>query len=398
MAQSSQLASSGDSIKSKASKITKIMHVGIGEDTNHYAIAPPLYMSSTYSFEALGKPRACDYGRTHNPNRSLLAQAIDILEGGAGTTITNSGMAAVHLPVQAFMNHGDLIIAPTGSYGSTIRLFNSLKDKGMIDVRWLDFSDLEQVEETIKTHRPKIVFMETASNPLLRVYDMPAIAALCQKYEALLVVDNTFLPGVVFPLEIGADIVIHSATKYLNGHGDIIAGTATSKTKEHAEQIAFWANNAGTTCSAFDSFQILRGMRTLFERMEKHQSNADAIAKFLKKSKHVETVYYPGLKSSFGHGTLKSIGNGFGAMIAFDLKGDLPAVKALVENLNWFNLAVSLGGYESLICHPQTMTHSTVCPDILSEAGITDKSIRMSVGLEDADDLIADLETAMKAI
>jgi len=384
-----------NNLKEKASKITQIMHVGIAEDEQHYAIAPPLYMTSTYSFEALGKPRACDYGRTHNPNRDILAKAVSILEGGACSTIVSSGMAAVHLPVQAFMEHNDLIIAPKGSYGSTIRLFNSLQDKGYIRVKWVDFLDFDLLQDVIATEKPRMVFMETISNPLLRTYDIEEIAKLTQRHDALLVVDNTFTPGVVFPLELGADVVLHSATKYLNGHSDIVAGTVTAKTEQHGKQLAHWANNAGTTAAPFDAYQIMRGMRTLFERMEKHQATALKIATFLGSHDAVETVYYPGLPSAQGYAALEKYGHGFGAMVTFDLKGDLDTVRTFIERLNWFSLAVSLGGFESLVCHPPTMTHSGVQKDILAEAGITDNTVRLAIGLEEADDLIDDLTQAL---
>lgn len=379
---------------SKASKQTQIVQAEIGADKNYGAVSPPLYLSSTYLFEGYEQMGEYDYGRGGNPNRDALGRAIADLEGGAGGTVTASGLAAIDL-VFNLLGADDLIIAPHDCYGGTHRLLTYRAKQGRLRVEFIDQSDLTALEYAL-AQNPKLILIETPSNPLMRLVDIKAICKAAHKVGALVAADNTFLsPARQLPLNLGADFVIHSTTKYLNGHSDVIGGCLVSKTAKHAEQISWWANCTGVTGAPFDSFMTLRGMRTLFARMDLAEQNAIAIAKFLKKHKAVEHVYYPGLRSDPGYKLMKQQQSGPGAMLSFTLKGGQDAVKTVLEKIDIFQMAESLGGVESLICHPATMTHRSMEPEARKIAGIDENLLRLSTGIETQPDLIADLRKSL---
>ena len=378
-------------------KRTQIVQADIGTDKNYNAVSPPLYLSSTYGFNGFEDMGSYDYGRSGNPNRDALGKAIADLEGGAGGVVTASGMAAIDL-VTNLLTSDELIIAPYDCYGGTHRLLTHRMKQGRFRSLFVDQSDAKALEDAL-AQNPALILIETPSNPLMRLVDISAICKAAHNVGALVVVDNTFLsPARQTPLSLGADFVLHSTTKYLNGHSDVVGGCIVAKTAEHAEQLGWWANCTGVTGSPFDSFMTLRGMRTLHARMDMAESNALALAKFLKKHKAVDHVYYPGLRSDAGYKLMKKQQSGPGAMLSFEVKGGREAAKAVLENTSIFQLAESLGGVESLICHPATMTHRAMEPDARDIAGIKDTLIRISVGLEDIKDLKSDLEVSFAII
>ncbi|UPW18202.1 cystathionine gamma-synthase [Agarivorans sp. TSD2052] len=366
---------------------------GIESDSQHGAVVPPIYLSSNYSFADFNQKRQFDYSRSGNPTRHILAEAIANLEHGAGAVITNTGMSAINL-VTALLEPGDLLIAPHDCYGGSYRLFDSLAKKSAFEVAFVDQNDSSALAELL-TKKPKIVWLETPSNPLLRIVDIKTIAEQAHAVGALVVVDNTFLsPALQTPILLGADIVVHSATKYINGHSDVVAGMVVAATDELAEQLAWWANCLGLTGSAFDSYLTLRGLRTLKARMNVHQENAQAIVACLQQQSAVGNIYYPGLPEHPGHALAQSQQRGFGAMLSFELALDESQMVKFLKALQLFSLAESLGGVESLIAHPATMTHAAMSSDALAEAGISNQLLRVSVGLEDAQDLVNDLQQA----
>ena len=361
---------------------------GIATDTGHGAVTPPLYLSSTFAFQGFAKPGRFDYGRTANPTRSLLADTLAKLEGGAGAVITASGMAAIDL-ILAQLEPGAGVVACHDCYAGTRRLLEARSAKRQLAASFVDFSDGAAVAAALAA-KPALILVETPSNPLMRILDIAAIAA--RKGSAKLVVDNTFLsPALQQPISLGADFVIHSTTKYLNGHSDVVGGAVIAAEKSDAEALAAWANIAGVTGAPFDSYMTLRGLRTLFPRVEAQQKTAQALAEFLAAHKSVAAVHYPGLATHPGHDIAKKQQSGFGAMLSFELKGDMAR---FVEGLGVFTLAESLGGIESLLAHPATMTHASMSAQQRRHAGISDSLVRLSVGLEAAPDLIADLERA----
>jgi len=378
-------------------KRTKIVQADIGTDKNYKAVSPPLYLSSTYGFKGFDKEGLYDYGRGGNPNRNALGVAISDLEGGAGGVVTASGMAAIDL-ITNLLTSDELIIAPHDCYGGTHRLLTHRQKQGRFRALFIDQSDPKALAAALEQN-PALVFIESPSNPLMRLVDIAAISKTAHNVDAMVAVDNTFLsPARQVPLSLGADFAIHSTTKYLNGHSDVVGGCIVAKTKDHAEQLAWWANCTGVTGSPFDSFMTLRGMRTLHARMDMAESNAIALAKFLKKNKAVERVYYPGLRSDPGYKLAKKQQSGPGAMLSFEVKGGREAAKAVLEGTSLFQLAESLGGVESLICHPATMTHRAMEAEARDIAGIKDTLIRISAGLEDITDLKADLRGAFSSI
>ena len=363
------------------------MQAQIGTDPAYGSVPPPLYLSSTYLWPSVADKGPYDYGRTNNPNRAGLAQALAALEGGAGAVITSSGMAAIDL-VFNLLGVDDLIIAPHDCYGGTHRLLTHRAKQGRLRVEFVDQGDSKALAAVMEKS-PKLIFIETPSNPLMRLVDIAAICSAAKAVGALSVVDNTFLsPARQTPIALGADFVVHSTTKYLNGHSDIVGGAIISKTADHAEQLAWWANCIGVTGAAFDSYQTLRGLRTLALRMDAAEANAKVIAKTLHKHKAVSKVYYPGLRSDAGHKLMKRQQSGPGAMLSFELKAGRGAAAALAENIGLFRLAASLGGVESLICQPSAMTHRGMEEAARLEAGITDNLLRVSVGIEDERDLV----------
>jgi len=369
---------------------------GVASDTAFGAIAPPLYLSSTYQFADFDTPRAYDYGRVGNPTRDLLAEAITKLEGGAGAVLTPSGMAAVDL-LLGRLPVGSLVLAPHDCYGGTMRLLKARAELGQIRLRLVDQSDMEAFKTRLWDH-PALVLIETPSNPLMRVVDIAALSAFAKAAGARVAVDNTFLsPALQKPLSLGADYVLHSTTKFLNGHSDVIAGAVIAADAEEARALRHWANVTGAIAAPFDSWLTLRGLRTLFARMAGQERNAMAIAERLVAHPAVARVHYPGLADHPDHALAARQQQGFGAMMSFELAGGEPAVRRFVRAVRVFTLAESLGGVESLVAHPATMTHVDMGADARARAGIGDGLLRLSVGLEHVDDLLAGLEAGLSA-
>ncbi|WP_017217261.1 cystathionine gamma-synthase [Pseudoalteromonas sp. NJ631] len=382
---------------SQVNKSTIAVRHGIEADKAHGAVVPPLYLSTTYSFADFDTKRDYDYGRSGNFNRDVLAQALTELEGGARGIITATGMAAVHLVTQ-LLNHDDTLVIPHDCYGGSYRLFTSLAKRGLLKLAVLDLTQPESLAQ-LQQIKPKLVWIETPSNPILRLTDIEAVVNAARAVGALVAADNTFLsPALQNPIAFGVDVVVHSTTKYINGHSDVVGGAVIARTQELGDELAWWANNIGITGAPFDSYLTLRGLRTLNVRLRQHQENAQLIAEYLEKSPYVSQVYYPGLESHPQHELAKKQQLGFGGMVSFDIKGDLQTSAKFLTSLTHFSLAESLGGVESLICHPATMTHAGMDPQARLEAGVGDTLIRISVGIEDAQDLIADLESGFACI
>ncbi|MDH3352609.1 MAG: cystathionine gamma-synthase [Gammaproteobacteria bacterium] len=380
----------------RANPATQAVRAAIESDTQHGAVVPPLHLSSNFAFAGFGEKRQYDYTRSGNPTRDALADALTALEGGAGAVVTSSGMAALTLLCQ-LLEPGDLLIAPHDCYGGTYRLFQNLSAKGHFDVQFVDQTNSAALRRACELN-PRIILVETPSNPLLRIVDIAAVSALAKQSGALLAVDNTFLsPALQQPISLGADLVLHSTTKYINGHSDVVGGSVVAATDELAEQLNFWSNCLGITGAPFDSYLTLRGIRTLHTRMKQHEETANLLADLLQQHAGVDRVYYPGLKSHPGHDIAARQQSGFGGMISFEIGGGEAAVRAFVNHLQYFSLAESLGGVESLVCHPPSMTHAPVSEKALAEAGIRDNLIRLSVGLESAEDLAADVLAALEA-
>lgn len=369
---------------------------GVGEDPAHGAVTPPLYLSSTFAFEGYAAPRTHEYARTSNPTRSLLGETLAALEGGASAVVTASGMSALDL-VLSLLRPNDLLVAPHDCYGGSYRLIQQRAERGHFKAEFVDQNDRDALEQALG-RRPKLILAETPSNPLMRIVDIRALAAAAGEAGALLAVDNTFLsPALQTPIALGADFVIHSTTKYLNGHSDVVGGAVIAANASNGETLADWANITGVTGSAFDAYLTLRGVRTLHARMDVQQKNAGTIANFLAAHPAVERVYYPGLPSHPNHSVAQSQQRGFGAMLSFELKGGTAEVQRFTEGLRVFTLAESLGGIESLAAHPATMTHLGMGAAARAAAGISDSLIRLSVGLEAEADLLDDLDRALKA-
>lgn len=381
---------------SEASRATRAVRTAIESDTQHGAVVPPLHLSSNYAFAGFGQKREYDYTRSGNPTRDALGEALTTLEGGAGAVVTASGMAALNVLVQ-LLEPGDLLVVPHDCYGGTYRLYESLGRKGHFEVLFVDQSD-ERALVRACSRKPRLILTETPSNPLLRIVDIEKVAALARDCGALYAVDNTFLsPALQQPIALGADIVVHSTTKYINGHSDVVGGALVAATTELAEELTWWANCIGATGAPFDSFLTLRGLRTLQVRMRQHEETAGLLARVLDEQALVRQVFYPGLESHPGHDIAKRQQSGFGGMVSFEIDGGEQAVRAFVDELRYFSLAESLGGVESLVCHPPSMTHAPVCPKALAEAGISQSLIRLSVGLEAGEDLVDDVLRALAA-
>jgi cystathionine gamma-synthase len=374
---------------------TRAVRAGLESDESTGAIVPPLHLSSNYAFKAYGEKRKYDYSRSGNPTRDLLGDALADLEEGAGAVITSSGMSAIAV-VGHLLPQGARIVAPHDCYGGTYRLFAAWQRRGELTVDFVNFGDEAALQRSL-AQPTALLWIETPSNPLLRVTDIEALAIEAHKVGALVAVDNTFLsPGWQRPILLGADIVVHSTTKYLNGHSDVVGGAVVAAKKEVHEQLAWWANCLGLTGSAFDSFLTLRGLRTLEARLAVHGRNADALAGWLDGQPGISRVFYPGLPAHPGHDVARRQQTGFGAIITIELAGGTPAVKAFLDGLEYFSLAESLGGVESLVAHPGTMTHAAMDPEARLAAGLTDGLLRLSVGIEDLEDLRADLAAGLK--
>ena len=373
---------------------TRAVRAGIESDTQHGAVVPPLHLSTNYAFDGFGNKRAYDYSRSGNPTRDLLGEALAELEQGAGAVVTASGMAAVALALE-LVPAGSLVLAAHDCYGGTWRLLDAWAKKGRFQVRFVDLTNSHALAEGLAL-KPSLVWVETPSNPLLRITDIRHVAQAAHAAGALLVVDNTFLsPALQQPLTLGADVVVHSTTKYINGHSDVVGGAVVARDQAVADQLEWWGNCNGLTGAPFDSFLTLRGLRTLSVRLRQHQENAVRIAERLDGHAAVRKVYYPGLESHPGHALAARQQRGFGAMLSFEIEGDVPHIEAFVDGLRYFSLAESLGGVESLVAHPATMTHASMAPEARRTAGIADSLLRLSVGIEDGDDLLRDLDAAL---
>jgi len=375
---------------------TKLIHGGISTDKTTGAVSVPIYQVSTYKQNGLGSPKDYEYSRSGNPTRHALEELIAELEGGVQGFAFGSGLAGIHTVLSIFKT-GDHLILADDVYGGTFRLVDKVLSKIGISYDLVDLSDLIKLEAAIKPET-KAVLVETPSNPLLKILDIAAIAEVAKAHGLLTLVDNTFAtPYLQHPLELGADVVMHSATKYLGGHSDVVGGLVVAKNQELADEIAFLQNAIGGVLGPQDSWLIQRGIKTLGLRMEAHSKTAEKIAAFLDQHPKVARVYYPGLESHPGHETAAKQMATFGAMLSFELV-DEGAVKDFVEGLTYFTLAESLGGVESLIEVPAVMTHASIPKDIRESIGIKDGLIRLSPGIEDVADLLADLEAGLDRI
>lgn len=375
---------------------TTAVHAGIDCDAAYGAVSPPIVLSSNFSFAGFGQKREYDYTRSGNPTRDLLGAALAELEGGAGGVITATGMGAVNLVLATVLSPGEKLVVPHDAYGGSWRLFNALAKKGHFELITADLTDPASLAAAL-AQSPKLVLVETPSNPLLRITDLRATIAAAHAAGALVAVDNTFMsPALQNPLAFGADVVLHSTTKYVNGHSDVVGGAVIAREAELHQQLAWWANALGLTGSPFDSYLTLRGLRTLDARIRVHQQNTQAIVELLAGHPAVAKVYYPGLATHPGHALAAGQQKGFGAMLSLELQGGEAAARAFVEGLRWFTLAESLGGVESLIAHPATMTHAAMTPEARAKAGISGGLLRLSVGIEAAEDLLADIAAGLE--
>jgi len=378
----------------KVASCTRAVRAGIETETQHGAVVPPLHLSTNYSFAGFNDKRAYDYSRSGNPTRDLLASALADLEHGTGAVMTSSGMAAVALALE-LVPAGATVLAAHDCYGGTWRLLDAWAKKGRFSVRFVDLTDRAALAEGL-AQNPALVWVETPSNPLLRITDIRHVAQAAHAAGALCVVDNTFLsPALQQPLALGADVVVHSTTKYINGHSDVVGGAVVAREAEVADRLKWWGNCLGLTGAPFDSWLTLRGLRTLSARLRAHQENAAALADLLDGHQAVTRVFYPGLASHPRHALAKRQQSGFGAMLSFELAGGEDAVRAFLDGMQCITLAESLGGVESLVAHPATMTHAAMTPEARRAAGISDTLLRLSVGIEDIADLSRDLHAAL---
>jgi len=375
---------------------TDAIHAGQEPDPTTGAVTIPIYQTSTYVQEGLGKHKGFEYARTQNPTRTALEKNMAVLEAGCAGYAFASGMAAITALTQLLLKQDDHAVCTENVYGGTFRLFDTIVKNYGVEFTYVDTSNLGDLERAIRPNT-RMVFVETPTNPLMVITDVRAVCDLAHRHNCRVVVDNTFMsPYFQRPLDLGADIVVHSTTKYLNGHSDSIGGVAVLKRKDDAARLEFIQNAAGAILSPFDSWLVLRGIKTLAVRMEGHNANGMAVAKYLAGRKDVQRVYYPGLANHTGHNLAKKQMSGFGGMIAFDL-GSLDRAKRFLEAVQLCSFGESLGGVETLISHPATMTHASVPPEERARMGITDGLVRISVGIEDVEDLIADLERAFEA-
>ncbi|ANI12932.1 cystathionine beta-lyase [Pseudomonas citronellolis] len=378
---------------------TRVIHAGQAPDPSTGALMPPIYANSTYLQDSPGVHKGLDYGRSHNPTRWALERCVADLEGGSKAFAFASGLAAISATLE-LLDAGSHIVSGNDIYGGTFRLFERVRRRSAgHEFSFVDLTDIGAIEAALRPET-RMVWIETPSNPLLRLADLEAIARLCRSRGILCVADNTFAsPRIQRPLELGFDVVVHSTTKYLNGHSDVIGGIAVvGDNPELAERLGFLQNAVGAIAGPFDAFLTLRGVKTLALRMERHCANALELAQWLERQPQVARVHYPGLPSHPQHELAKRQMNGFGGMISMDLATDLAGSKRFLENVRIFALAESLGGVESLIEHPAIMTHATIPPATRAELGIGDALVRLSVGVEDVEDLRADLAQALARI
>ena len=375
---------------------TTAVHAGSEPDSATGSVTVPIYQTSTYAQEGLGRHKGYEYARTQNPTRSAVERNIAALEGARYGYAFASGMAAIDATLR-LVKAGDHVVVSDNTYGGTYRLFSRILSNYNIEFDYVDTSDITKVEAAIKQNT-RMVFVETPTNPVMIITDLQAVSDLAHAAGARVVCDNTFMsPYLQRPLEFGVDIVVHSTTKYLNGHSDGVGGIVVLNNEEDANWLAFVQNGVGAILSPFDSWLVLRGTKTLALRMEQHDRSGRAVAAFLEEHPKVQKIYYPGSLSHSQHDLAKRQQKGFGGMVSFDV-GSLEAARTVLESVKLCTLAESLGGVETLISHPATMTHASVLPETRSRLGITDGLVRISVGIEDTDDIIADLDQALKAV
>jgi len=374
---------------------TLAIHAGERPDKACGAVSVPIYQTSTFAFEDVGKTRGYDYSRTANPTRKVLEDTLAQLEGGKAGFAFATGMAA-ETTVVHLLKSGDHIISADDVYGGTYRLFQDIMTELGLEVTFLRMNNRQAIERAVKPNT-SMIWMETPSNPLLNITDVKMVADIAKKHRILTVIDNTFAtPYFLRPIEYGVDLVVHSTTKYLNGHCDVVGGAVITTSDELTERVQFLLNAMGTCASPFDCWLVLRGIQTLPLRMEKHEKNATAIADYLQKHQAVSKVFYPGIKSHPGHEIAKRQMKGFGGVVSFELKDGRKAVNVFLGKLKIFEIAESLGGVASLAEHPGTMSHASMPADVRTKIGIGDDLVRLSIGLENIDDLIEDLEQALR--
>jgi cystathionine beta-lyase len=374
---------------------TKAIHAGVQPDPATGAIMTPIYQTSTYVQDGVGNHKGYEYSRTQNPTRHALEKNIAAIENGKFGACFGSGLAAIDCVIK-MLNPGDEVISTNDLYGGSYRIFKTIFEKYGIVFHFVDMQNIAEVERVL-TKNTKIIWVETPTNPMMNIIDISAMSIIAKKTGALLCVDNTFAtPYLQNPLDLGADIVMHSVTKYLGGHSDVIMGALVTSDENIAAEMYRIQNSSGAVTGPMDSFLVLRGIKTLHLRMQRHCENGEKIARFLKTSAKIEKVYWPGFEDHPNHSIAKQQMRGFGGMISFTLKGNnLEDALAIVKKVSLFALAESLGGVESLIGHPATMTHASIPKEVREKSGVVDSLIRLSVGVEDADDLIDDLKQAL---
>jgi cystathionine gamma-synthase len=372
---------------------TRTIHTGVDKDTAYNSIMTPIYQTSTFRFADIGVTHGYDYTRTSNPTRKALEENIASLEGGVGAIAVAAGMAATTTVLHLFQT-GDHIVCTHDCYGGTDRILRLYQDRFNLQVSYANLQDADNLRNALRSNT-KAVWIETPSNPLLNILDIRELSSIAHAHGALSIVDNTFLSPVnQRPFELDADIVVHSTTKYLNGHSDVVGGAVVAKDPKYSERLQYLCNALGQGASPFDSWLVLRGIKTLIPRMKLHEENARSVAEFLSNHPAVKRVYYPGLKTHPQHETACRQQYGFGGMVSFEL-AHLADVNHVLRTVKLFALAESLGGVESLIDHPASMTHASMDPEMRQQAGITENLIRLSVGLEDIEDILADLSNAL---
>ena len=374
---------------------TKVIHAGVHPDVSTGAIMTPIYQTSTYVQDEIGVHKGFEYSRTGNPTRQALENNLAAIEGGKYGACFGSGLAAIDAVVK-MLNPGDEVISTNDLYGGSYRIFTTIFEKYGIKFHFVNMLDVQNIEEKIND-KTKLIWTETPTNPMLNIIDVKKVCDLAHKNNIMVGVDNTFAtPYLQNPLALGADVVMHSVTKYLGGHSDVIMGALVTNDDKIAEEIYRIQNSSGAVCGPMDSFLVLRGIKTLHLRMQRHCENGEKIAHFLNDHPLIDTVYWPGLKSHTNHEVAKSQMKDFGGMISFNLVGDdLEMAKKVVSKTELFTLAESLGGVESLIGHPSTMTHASIPREERMKSGVVDSLIRLSVGIEDVEDLISDLKNAL---
>ena len=375
---------------------TRAIHAGQSPDPTTGAVNVPVYLTSTYVHDALGEHKGFEYSRVQNPTRFALEENVAALEGGVSGHAFASGMAAIQC-LLTLLSTGDHVVVSRNVYGGTYRFFTQVLEKSGLRFSWVDATSLEAIEAAME-ERTRLLFLESPTNPLMEITDLAGAAEIAHAHGALVAVDNTFLsPALQQPIALGTDVVVHSTTKYLNGHSDAVGGALIAARQQESEWFYFVQKSAGAVMSPFDAFLVLRGIKTLPVRIERHEASARRIAAFLVDHPKVQRVLYPGLPEHPGHDLQQRQAKGFGGMLTFDL-GSYAAAKAMLDRLEVMSLAESLGGVETLISHPATMTHASIPPDRREALGIGDGMVRISVGLEDLEDLLADLDRGLAAV